>query len=56
MKKATLTIAALICLFAVVADMPEASLFQFVAVKGVALASFMFFVRRLERVLPKEEV
>lgn len=56
MKKATLIIATLICLFVVVAEMPEASLVQIALFKGVALALMALFAKRLDRVLPKEEI
>lgn len=56
MKKATLIIATLVCLFVVVAEMPNASLVQIALTKGVALALMAFFSKRLEKVLPNEEV
>ena len=56
MKKATLIIATLVCLFVVVADMPGASLMCFLTVKGASLASLAYFSKRLEKILPNEEI
>lgn len=55
MKKATLIIATLICLFVVVAEMPEASLVQIALVKGVALAVLAIVARQLDNICLKEE-
>lgn len=56
MKKAILTIAVIVALFVAVADMPGASLMYFVAVKGASLASLAYFSKRLEKILPNEEI
>lgn len=56
MKKAILTIAVIVALFVAVADMPGASLMYFVTVKGASLASLAYFSKRLEKILPDEEV
>ena len=56
MEKATLIIATLVCLFVVVAEMPNASIAQIALVKGVALALVALFSKRLEKILPNEEV
>ena len=49
-------IATMICLFVVVADMPDSTFVEFFIVKGAGLAGLAFFVKRLERILPNEEV
>ena len=56
MKKAILTIAVIVALFVAVADMPGASLMCFLTVKGVSLASLAYFSKRLEKILPNEEI
>ena len=56
MKKAILIIAAIVCLFVAVADMPGASLLEFALVKGVSLASLAFLTKRIEKLIPNEEI